>query len=421
VSVANSPSQTLDQSGTGGLRFTSDLAMTGNYARTLLLRGSTSGTGEFAGNISNFASSNLTTVTKNGTGTWTLSGNNTYTGATNLEGGLLIVGSSNGISGGLGSSGTSFIEVRSGILGLTEASGNLTRVAGGSANNIRLSQSVLSDRGFAAFGVNRSVNMGNMVLGGTSTSNINGGLILGHSTADATLTFGSALSVTVNATQSIIVNNGSAAIDGIISGIAIGFDWDQGSVPRGRFPNGLRVKYVPDRSELMLPIDFYRFQALDLLDGSRWPEGYRKLADGSFFSVKQEKAVEIEGLYSLLGQKFEAWKHEQERRFIYDHQIAEDDLPFSGTDSEGWGRRVVHFQPENVTEIVFGYRCTDEEIQSCEGVLKKYPHAKLRYVDFHPTEYKVRLHEGCWEQILTTHAMRFTSFRSVKKREPEEA
>jgi hypothetical protein len=204
-------------------------------------------------------------------------------------------------------------------------------------------------------------------------------------------------------------------------GIAIGFDWDQGSAPRGRFPNGLRVKYVPDRSELMLPIDFYRFQALDLLDGSRWPEGYRKLADGSFFSVKQEKAVEIEGLYSLLGQKFEAWKHEQERRFIYDHQIAEDDLPFSGTDSEGWGRRVVHFQPENVTEIVFGYRCTDEEIQSYEGVLKKYPHAKLRYVDFHPTEYKVRLHEGSWEQIITTHAMRFTSFRSVKKREPDEA
>jgi hypothetical protein len=147
-------------------------------------------------------------------------------------------------------------------------------------------------------------------------------------------------------------------------GIAIGFDWDEGSVPRGRFPNGLKVKYVLDRSELMLPIDFYRFRAHDLLDGSGWPEGYRKLADGSFFSVKQEKAVEIEGLYSLLGQKFEAWKHEQERRFIYDHQIAEDDLPFSGTDSEGWARRVIHFQPENVTEIVFGYRCTDEEIQS---------------------------------------------------------
>jgi hypothetical protein len=203
-------------------------------------------------------------------------------------------------------------------------------------------------------------------------------------------------------------------------GIAIGFDWDKGSVPRGRFPDGLNVKYVPDRSELMLPIDFYRFRALDLLDRSRWPEGYRKLADGSFVSEKQEKEVQMEGLYRMLGQKFDAWKHEQERRFVYDHQISEDDLPFFGTDSEGWGQRAVHFQPENVTEIVFGYRCTDEEIQSYEGVLKKYPHAKLCYVDFHPTEYKVRLHEGCWEQILTTHAMRFTSFRSVKKREPEE-
>lgn len=203
-------------------------------------------------------------------------------------------------------------------------------------------------------------------------------------------------------------------------GIAIGFDLEKGVVPRGRFPSGLKLKYVPDRSELMLPINFYRFQALDLLDGSQWPEGYRKLADGSFFSEQQEKEVQMEGLYSLLGQKFEAWKHEQERRFVYNHHIREDDLPFFGEDSEGQARRVVRFQPENVTEIVFGYRCTAEEIQSLEALLKKFPHAKLRYVDFHPTQYKVRIHEGDWEQVLATHEMRFGSFRSVRNRDPLE-
>lgn len=218
----NSQSPTLNQSGTGLLKFTNDLALSGSNARTLVLTGSTSGTGEFAGNIGNFAGNN-TSVTKNGDGTWTLSGTNTYTGSTFINSGVLIVGSANGISGGLGASGgTSQIDIKGGILGLTEASGNLTRSVGNSNSTIRLSNSVAT-RGFAAFGVNRSVRFGNNAatsvnLGASGGGDLNGGLVLSHSTADATLNFENGLGLVVGATRSITVNNGSVAIDAIISG-----------------------------------------------------------------------------------------------------------------------------------------------------------------------------------------------------------
>jgi autotransporter-associated beta strand protein len=88
----------IDQSGTGLLKLTANLSASGggNSTRTLTLKGSTAGTGEFAGIIANQNSGNLTAVTKSGTGTWALSGNNSYTGATTVTAGtLLINGSTN--------------------------------------------------------------------------------------------------------------------------------------------------------------------------------------------------------------------------------------------------------------------------------------------------------------------------------------
>jgi len=78
---------TLNQSGTGLLKFTSDFTATGAGAKTLTLTGSTAGTGEIAGAIVN--SSSATSLTKSGTGTWTLSGANTYTGTTSISNGTL--------------------------------------------------------------------------------------------------------------------------------------------------------------------------------------------------------------------------------------------------------------------------------------------------------------------------------------------
>ena len=114
---------TIDQSGAGLLKFTSNFTATVNGAKTLTLQGSTAGSGEVGGAIVN--SSSATAVTKVGTGTWTLSGVNTYTGATTVSNGTLLV------NGSLASG--SVVTVVSGATlgGTGTISGTLTVAAGG--------------------------------------------------------------------------------------------------------------------------------------------------------------------------------------------------------------------------------------------------------------------------------------------------
>ena len=89
---------TLDQSGSGNLKFTSAMTSTGGTgAKKIFLTGSTSGTGEFAGAISDFGA-NTNSLLKTGTGQWSLSGANTYTGATEVREGTLRISSGGSIT-----------------------------------------------------------------------------------------------------------------------------------------------------------------------------------------------------------------------------------------------------------------------------------------------------------------------------------
>ena len=81
---------TLDHSGTGLLKFTADFAIPGAGNKTLTLQGSTSGTGEISGAIRDNSGAYRTSLTKAGSSVWTLSGINTYTGATQITAGTLI-------------------------------------------------------------------------------------------------------------------------------------------------------------------------------------------------------------------------------------------------------------------------------------------------------------------------------------------
>jgi autotransporter-associated beta strand protein len=127
---------TLDQSGSGLLKFTGNVTAPGTAAadnrKTLTLQGSTSATGEISGNIVDSTLGNAgqlaTSVTKAGTGTWTLSGANTYTGATTVSTGtLLINGSSSGNGATTVASGATFGRTGSTALSL---GGNVTFSAG---------------------------------------------------------------------------------------------------------------------------------------------------------------------------------------------------------------------------------------------------------------------------------------------------
>ena len=80
----------LEQSGSGRLKFTSDFTASGTGNKTLVLTGTTDGTGEIAGAIVDNSIAGVTTVAKNGTGTWILSGVSTFTGETDVNSGTLI-------------------------------------------------------------------------------------------------------------------------------------------------------------------------------------------------------------------------------------------------------------------------------------------------------------------------------------------
>ena len=86
---------TLDQSGTGLLKLTSAFVMSGFAEnKTIVLAGSSAGTGELAFNIDNVYDRKgkaTTSLTKSGTGTWTLSGTNSYTGPTTVANGTLAL------------------------------------------------------------------------------------------------------------------------------------------------------------------------------------------------------------------------------------------------------------------------------------------------------------------------------------------
>jgi fibronectin-binding autotransporter adhesin len=120
-------SSTIESSGTGTLSFTDpSVGLTygaANQARTLTLRGTNTGANDFGKNLTNNGSGAVS-LTKTDAGRWILSGTNTYTGATSVQAGVLLID---------GSTGSSAVSVSSGAVigGDGTIGGNLTLSDGG--------------------------------------------------------------------------------------------------------------------------------------------------------------------------------------------------------------------------------------------------------------------------------------------------
>ncbi len=128
---------TIDQSGTGALVLSGGITGVGasGKTQTVTLQGNTSGAGTISGAINNPTAGGTLGVIKTGTGTWTLSGsNNTYSGATTINGGTLNVTSSITTSSGVAINNGGTLTGTGSVPAITlAAGGNLTPGTAGAA------------------------------------------------------------------------------------------------------------------------------------------------------------------------------------------------------------------------------------------------------------------------------------------------
>jgi autotransporter-associated beta strand protein len=215
-SIGNASSPvTIEQAGSGLLKFTS--AFTRAAASAITLQGSTDGKGEIVSGLPAFGALN-----KSGTGMWTLSGANLYTGVTTVNAGSLVLNHATALPGGIGASGgLSALTFNGGVIGL--GIGDFTRSL--AAAGIVTGVNFTGAGGWAAYGADRLVNLGGAstpITWATASTGFNGKiLILGNATATHTVDFQNPL-VLGTASCTVQVDDGAAAVDGKLSGILSG-------------------------------------------------------------------------------------------------------------------------------------------------------------------------------------------------------
>ena len=246
---------TIDQSGaTGLLKFSSAFAATGAGSKTLTLQGSTAGTGEIAGAIGDNSTSNKTSVTKSGTGAWTLSGANTYTGATNVTAGTLnlsgtvtnsaitvngssavfnetsgaVIAGTNGFTLTNGSATLAGANTYTGATSVTAGTLNLSGTNTNSAITVNGASAVFNETSGAVIaGTNGfTLTNGSATLAGTNTYT---GL---NTLSGGTLSVGASANLGASGTANIVFNGGTLQVTGValisISGIGHGVSFTLG-------------------------------------------------------------------------------------------------------------------------------------------------------------------------------------------------
>ena len=232
---------TIDQSGTGLLKFVSSFTNIATVAKTLQLQGSTSGTGEIAGALPDNGTNKLSLI-KAGTGTWTLSGANTYTGATAINGGNLILASTGTLAntaisinaGGIFSpvAGVTVGNTATAAAGatLTLAAGGLLNLADGNIGTFTIAQgSTFTGTGLTLSGGTINFDLGNTtadLLVATKGAATGSNLIWLNTAGITSLTVGQTYTLISAAGAGSTLNGGTYAISDptfVLGGVAYNF------------------------------------------------------------------------------------------------------------------------------------------------------------------------------------------------------
>ena len=216
---------TIDASGSGALNFnnTGALTISGAGARTLTLTGNSTATNNLSADISG-----STSLVKDGTGTWRISGDNTFTGNATVKNGLLEM-NSNTINGGVPS--TAGLIVGDGVGAANSAIarniqegqlGNTSTVTVYSDGWFDLNSAAYPNKGGDAFWKEETVGQinlygGRITTGSTGSLNIDaslpGATIASFSSSQTALIDATGGQVALNANRTISVGNGSQTTD----------------------------------------------------------------------------------------------------------------------------------------------------------------------------------------------------------------
>ncbi|MDR6842178.1 autotransporter-associated beta strand repeat-containing protein [Pseudoxanthomonas sacheonensis] len=206
----------IESSGTGAVVFTDTgpvTLQTNNAARTIALGGTNTGNNTLAGSIGN-AGTGVTTLAKNDSGTWVLTGNNTFTGNTTINDGNLVIG--NGGTTGNAGAGNVIVNAPTSTLSINRSDAfNFTGTLSGPGTlaQIGTGTTILTSAGntigattigAGTLQVNGSLSTSTIGMSGTSALTVNGTVQAAGGTA-ATFT-GDAGASTININGILLAN-----------------------------------------------------------------------------------------------------------------------------------------------------------------------------------------------------------------------